>query len=455
MQQRDQILNQLSTIVKPEQISAWDDIETPWQRQLLRGMVADSTPAGVVYPRTQAELAELITCAHQENWRVLPCGRGSKLHWGGLASGVDVVVSTERLAQVIDHAVGDLTVTVEAGCSFSALQKTLAPSKQQLAIDPSYGDRATIGGVVATADTGFLRQRYGGVRDRVIGISVVRADGQLTKAGGQVVKNVAGYDLMKLFTGSWGSLGIISQLTLRLYPVAETAKTVCLSGSGTAIQTVAAQLFASSLTPTAFAVVLPPTMATLMPILPIAHRNIPAPPPQSNWLTLVVRFQSIDVSVDQQSEQLIQWGKGNGLIGEVLDGATELALWQQLGAQRSQAPSPSVVTCKLGVLPAQAVPMLEWLNHHYPPTHGWINGGSGLGWLYGDAEDLSIAAVEKIRQRCQSFNGFLSVLAAPSPWKQTLDLWGYQGQALGLMQRLKHQFDPQHQLSPGRFIPGL
>ncbi|NEQ99946.1 MAG: FAD-binding oxidoreductase, partial [Cyanothece sp. SIO2G6] len=414
MQQRDHILNQLATIVKPQQVRVWEDIESQGQQQILRAMVTDAVPAGIVYPQTQAELAEVITCAHRENWRVLPCGGGSKLHWGGLATDIDLVVSTECLNQLIDHAVGDLTITVEAGRSLTALHQDLAPSQQQLALDPSYPDQATIGGIVATADTGFLRQRYGGVRDRVIGISVVRADGQLTKAGGRVVKNVAGYDLMKLFTGSWGTLGIISQLTLRLYPMAATAKTVWLSGTAAAVQTVVAQLFASSLTPTAFAVLLPTTVAKLADI---------SPSPQANTLTLMARFQSIDVSVTQQAEQLMQWGQTHALTGEILKGDTEAALWHQLSAQRSQSPTANVVTCKLGVLPAQVVPMLEWINREYPTLQGWINRGNGLGWLYGDAQNLSMAMVEQVRSRCQAHDGFFTVLAAPPEWKQTLDLW--------------------------------
>ncbi|MGK7889266.1 MAG: FAD-binding oxidoreductase [Leptolyngbyaceae cyanobacterium] len=455
MQHRDHILNQLSTISKPDQIRAWEQIEPLWRQQIVRAMVADSAPAGVVYPQTQSELAELITCAHQENWRVLPCGSGSKLHWGACATGIDLVVSTERLTQMIDHAVGDLTITVEAGCSLAALQQSLAPSQQQLALDPAYPDQATIGGIVATADTGFLRQRYGGVRDRVIGISAVRADGQLTQAGGRVVKNVAGYDLMKLLTGSWGTLGIISQITLRLYPNAATAKTVCLSGTATTIQTVAAQLFASSLTPTAFAILLPTTVASLATVQSLTERNIIPTPTQRDFLTLIVRFQSIDISVNQQADQLLQWGETNGLTREVLDASAEETLWQQLSKHRSQAPTPSLVTCKLGVLPTQAASMLEWINREYPTIQGWINGGSGLGWLYGDAEYLSVAGLEQIRARCQADNGFLSVLAVPPAWKQILDLWGYPGEALSVMQRLKHQFDPRQQLSPGRFIQGI
>ena len=190
----------------------------------------DSSISHLVYPNTPEELAAVISYAKQQGLRVLPCGRGSKLHWGGLVDGVNLVISTERLNQVIDHAIGDLTVTAEAGIKFSDLQKMLRKSGQFLAIDPHYPDHATLGGIISTADTGALRHRYNSIRDMILGISFVRSDGQLVKAGGRVVKNVAGYDLMKLLTGAYGTLGIITQVTLRVYPISHAAQTVVLSG---------------------------------------------------------------------------------------------------------------------------------------------------------------------------------------------------------------------------------
>lgn len=170
---------------------------SPWQPENL---FLDPPPSCIVYPQTPEQLGTVVSLARQNQWRILPCGSGSKLHWGGIPKDINIVVSTARMNQLIDHASGDLTVTVQAGMKYAELQKILAATGQFLALDPSYSDRATIGGIVATADTGSLRQRYNSVRDQLLGISFVRADGQLTKAGGRVVKNVAGYDLMKLLT---------------------------------------------------------------------------------------------------------------------------------------------------------------------------------------------------------------------------------------------------------------
>lgn len=217
----------LASIVGENAFYPWENLAPPQQESILQAIASQIPPSCIVYPETTEQLPQVIREANSNKWRVLPCGSGSKLSWGGLVKGVDVVVSTQRLNQLIDHAVGDLTVTAEAGMKFSELQGILAKANQFLAIDP-VTPSATLGGIVATADTGSLRQRYGSVRDQLLGITFVRADGQVAKAGGRVVKNVAGYDLMKLFTGSYGTLGVISQVTFRVYPIPEISATVVL-----------------------------------------------------------------------------------------------------------------------------------------------------------------------------------------------------------------------------------
>ncbi len=162
---------------------------------------------------------------------VRPRGGGTKLEWGGSApSGVaaPIDLDTRGLNRVIEHNQGDLTAVVEAGMSLSAAQGEFARAGQMLAIDPpqGVGDAATIGGVLATNDTGPMRHRYGGMRDLVLGIAVVLSDGTLSKSGGKVIKNVAGYDLAKLFTGSFGTLGVVARVALRLHPALPATATV-------------------------------------------------------------------------------------------------------------------------------------------------------------------------------------------------------------------------------------
>ncbi|MFN6570205.1 FAD-binding oxidoreductase [Dendronalium sp. ChiSLP03b] len=425
------IASSLASIVGEENaVCLWENLELSQQKHIQPAIASKNPPSCIVYPRTQEQLAAVIAETHRHNWRVLPCGSGSKLSWGGLAKGADVVVSTERINQLIEHAVGDLTVTVEAGMKFSRLQAILADSRQFLALDPTAVESATIGGIVATGDTGSLRQRYGSVRDQLLGITFVRADGQIAKAGGRVVKNVAGYDLMKLFTGSYGTLGIISQVTFRVYPLPELSSTVVLTGTAEAISQAVETLRGSALTPTA---------ADLLSTQLISSLGL------GKGLGLIARFQSISESVKEQSNRLLEVGQKLGLAGAIYTDGDEANLWQRLQEQMHSAATDSAITCKIGVLPTAAVEVLtqaEW---------GLIHIASGLGWLRLENQDR----VLQIRDRCQANNGFLTILEAPAVVKQQIDVWGYKGNALPLMRRIKEQFDGKNILSPGRFVGGI
>ncbi len=393
-----------------------------------------------VFPSSIEQLAEAIACVRANCWRVLVCGSGSKLHWGGLAAGVQVVVSTARLNRLVDHAVGDMTVTAEAGLRFADLQALLKYHGQFLPADPAYADQATLGGMVATADTGALRQRYGGIREFLIGVSLVRTDGKIAKAGGRVVKNVAGYDLMKLLTGSYGTLGVISQLTFRLYPLSTGSRSVVLMGAAGAIATTAAALLRSGLTPTAAELV----TADLLP---------PDLLPSDQPLGLVVRFQSIEISVEKQAAQLLEIGQAAGLSGVAVIDAAEDLLWQQLSEPLQSHSLEPMITCKIGVVPAKAIELLALAQSK--GAIGCFHAGSGLGTLRFNLADLTPQAFLELRDRCQLQGGFLSLLEAPIAWKQKLDVWGYPGDAIEVMRSLKRQFDPENLFSPGRFVGGI
>ncbi|MBN3898795.1 MAG: FAD-binding oxidoreductase [Nostoc sp. NOS(2021)] len=419
-----------SIVGEENAVCLWENIELGQQKRIQRAIASGNSPSCIVYPRTQQQLAAVIATAHSHNWRVLPCGSSSKLSWGGLAKGVDVVISTERINQLIEHAVGDFTVTVEAGMKFSDLQALLAKSRQFLAIDPTAPESATIGGIVATGDTGSLRQRYGSVRDQLLGITFMRADGQIAKAGGRVVKNVAGYDLMKLFTGSYGTLGVISQVTFRLYPLPEASGTVVLTGSAEAVSQAADILRGSALTP---------VQADLLSTKLVSSLGL------GQGLGLIARFQSISESVKEQSNRVLEVGQKLGLDGAIFADGDEVSLWQRLQERIHTTATESVITCKIGVLPTAAVEILTQVEL------GLIHISSGLGLL--QLEDKN--QVLKIRDRTQAHKGFLTILEAPMAVKEEIDVWGYTGNALPLMRGIKEQFDSKNILSPGRFVGGI
>lgn len=391
-----------------------------------------------VAPQSQAELSEVIRCAHDHHWPMLVYGQGSKLDWGGLVKGATLAVTTQQLTRLIDHAIGDMTVTVEAGMPFTQLQAQLAESGQWLPLDPILPEQATIGGIVATANTGSLRHRYGGVRDLLIGIQFVRADGEIVKAGGRVVKNVAGYDLMKLLTGSYGTLGVISQVTLRTYPLPETSQTVWLTGAVAAMAELAQTLLASSLTPIAVDWVSPALVTKLQ---------------GKGDLGLIVQFQGLAASVQEQSYRVLELGSALGVAGQVVSESAEQALWQQLRDLIQTAPGDPGIHCKMGMRATGAIAVLTEIDRLLSDAAlAVIHAGSGLGTLRGTGDAASAETILALRQRCQAEGGFLTVLQASNDVKQALDPWGYTGNALELMRRLKHQFDPQHILNPRRFV---
>ncbi|WP_432785307.1 FAD-binding oxidoreductase [Cyanobium sp. BSA11S] len=200
-------------------------------------------------------LADLLRELHAEGTPWLPAGSGSRLHWGPPVRDTATVVSTQRLNRIVDHAVGDFTVTVEAGTPLRELQEVLRRENQWLTIDWPWGSDAdgngagSVGGLVARGLAGGLRQRYLGVRDQLIGIGLLRADGVAAHAGGKVVKNVAGYDLMRLFTGSWGSLGLITEVTLRTSPQPPERRGLLLQGGSRPSMSCAAGCFAPASPP--------------------------------------------------------------------------------------------------------------------------------------------------------------------------------------------------------------
>ncbi|NEQ41054.1 MAG: FAD-binding oxidoreductase [Okeania sp. SIO3I5] len=435
-------IQEIEAIVGKDNISLWENLNPTKKQQISRAIAPNNTINCIVYPETQAQLSDVVTCCAKNNWAILTCGNGSKLHWGGLVK-IDptthdkgiIVVSCDRLNRLIEHAVGDLTVTVEPGMKYSELQTTLAKTDQFFAIDPAYPETATIGGIVATANSGSLRQRYRGVRDMLLGISFVRSDGKIAKAGGRVVKNVAGYDLMKLFTGAYGTLGIISQVTLRVYPIQEASGTVVLVGEKNNIATATQTLLSSALTPVA---------------VDLLSTNLVKELDLGEGVGLMVRFQTIIGSVEEQSQKLLEVGNSLGLNSTRYHD-NEAELWDKLKQKIWHSQENTEVICKIGVMPNKAV---ETLNQLAIETGlGLIHAGLGLGELRFNS--VTPETILELRRWCESIGGFLTVLAAPLEMKQKLDVWGYNQNGLDLMRRIKQKFDPKNILNPHSFVGGI
>ncbi len=430
------IATQLESLINTNtELIALSKADSYWQDRIGKTVIDSTDSIYLVFPPTITSLAAIVKEAHQHKWRMLICGNGSKLDWGGLTKDIQLVVSTQKCASIIEHAVGDLTVTVEAGMKLQDLQEQLGKHQQFLAIDPAYPQAATIGGIIATADTGSWRQRYGGIRDMLLGISFIRADGEIAKAGGRVVKNVAGYDLMKLFTGAYGTLGIISQATFRTYPIPPDSKTLLLTGTATDIAQVSQIIRNSGLTPTALDLL----STAIIKCLDLGEN-----------LGLAVRFQSIAASVTQQAAQIQDLAQQYHLTVNSYQDREETELWQKLAKRIYTSDDKNDIICKLGILPNTAVKLMQQLNDE---TGAIIHAGSGVGQLH--LRNEAVAEIIKLRSLCQQHRGFLTVLSAPSNIKQKIDIWGYTGNALDTMKKIKYQFDPQNILNPSRFVGNI
>lgn len=421
------IANKLQSITKSTTIiKQFSEADLYWQKKIKQTIIDSSESICVVIPDTVEDLAAIVKTAYQERWKIIPCGNGSKLDWGTLAKDVQLVVSTQKCDRIIEHAINDLTVTVEAGVKLADLQASLHATNQFLPIDPAFAETATIGGILATADTGSWRQQYGGIRDLVLGISFVRGDGEVAKAGGRVVKNVAGYDLMKLFIGSYGTLGIISQVTFRTYPIPAACSTLVLTGEPPQIDRAMALLKNSGLTPTAADLV----TASVAKKLEITAK-----------IALLVRFQTISESITEQTSQLTAMVADLEVEIASYQDKAQQQLWHQLSNTVRVPYFDEAIICKFGILPTAGVGLLQQIVKIDNDSYAMLHIGSGIGILQLTLNDVS--AIETIREFCNYNSGFLTILTAPQTIKQNIDVWGYRGNAGAMMTTIQQKFDPR------------
>jgi glycolate oxidase FAD binding subunit len=297
--------------------------------------------------------------------------------------------------------------------------------------------------LIATNDSGPLRLRFGGVRDQLLGVTLVRADGFVVRGGGKVVKNVAGYDLPKLVTGSLGTLAFVVQATFRLYPLADVSRTLLVQADDVhALKDLIPRVLDSTLVPTG---------------LTLWWSGGPG-------CSLFLRFSGIMPSVGSQLEQTHGLIARQQLKAKVLAAEEATAAWQDLASGPWRGSEQSIVV-RLSVLPTEIPTALFALHEILDGTDSKANAvvqAHGLGLIRieasGTAEsrlDDVIAAVDELRRRIAGQDGTLTVLSAPLSLKRRLDVWGPGGDAMRLMRRMKAQLDPKNTLNPGRFIGGL
>ncbi|MDQ3734804.1 MAG: FAD-binding oxidoreductase [Actinomycetota bacterium] len=383
-------------------------------------------PAYVAVPSCTEQTAEVLRVAAQNGLHVVARGAGTKQDWAFPPDQVDLVIDTTAMSGVVEHAAGDLITIVRAGTLLTELRSTLAGADQELALDSAFPS-ATVGGTVAANISGPRRVRYGTLRDLLIGITFVRADGVIAKAGGKVVKNVAGYDFGKLLTGSFGTLGVITEVALRLHPLPRTRRAVTVEmPDGELAAQAALRVLRSQVVPSAVEVSQPADGApSVLALIEGVEAGVGARVETTQ--TLLGPTSEIGELPDSFGRYPFEPGDIGFKISTTLSGVGPVltaarGLGQRLGAPISVRGSAAGVL--YAALPAGTDPAAT---------------GQVL------AELRTVAA---------SFDGTVVVLTGPAPTRRMLDVWGPVS-GLDLMKRLKDQLDPEHRLAPGRFVGGI
>ena len=365
--------------------------------------------AVAVAPGSAEEVAAVLTLAQKTHCAVVGLGGGTKQGWGNPVEPA-LLLETHRLNVLREHTWQDMTCVVEAGCTWASLESALAQHGQHVALDPLWPERATIGGIVATNDSGALRLRYGGLRDLIIGMTIVLADGTIAHTGGKVVKNVAGYDLHKLMIGAFGTLGIVTSVNFRLHSIPPSTQTFSLSA--------------------------------------------PAAEPLGKLLLKLLHAQLSTVAI-----QLRGAGEGFALdiqlacLPEVLNSQVAMLapmtpseghdVWQA----RQQLMSQDLV-CKGTMLPTEIARFAERVR---------VLGGESVtqatGIMMAGFPVTAAGQVPQLRRELEEAGGSLMVVKQPAETK--LACWGTPPDSFPLMKEIKRQFDPEGILNPGRFLGGI
>jgi glycolate oxidase FAD binding subunit len=422
MQTEKGLAEDLRRIVGP------DNLREATEQDAVEGVEPDF----VVESGSIEEISDVMKLAAREGLAVAPRGSGTKMHIGDPPRRLDLIVSTARMNEVLEHTPGDQIVRLEAGIKLEDLQEHISDSDQMLAIDPPESG-ATIGGIVAANSSGPRRYRYGTIRDLIIGITVILHDGTVAKAGGKVVKNVAGYDLSKLFTGSLGTLGVIANANFRLHPRPEAARTVAVEVTDPQQAQAVAQ-----------AIVHSQVEATAVEL----HYG-------ENEKLLAVLLESIPGGIDAKAETasflLKQFGEVRALSDEEAD---------RLGPLTSPEVADDVVL-KIGAPPVDLAAVLESVlgaTERKELAHPRITGHAGTGvtlvGFSGENEDGAAGFVEELREIWVRRGGNVTLQRAPLTLKQRVSTWDNGGDYLGLVRRVKEKFDPRGGMNPGRFLGG-
>jgi len=396
----------------------------------------------------------MLALASADKLRVAPVGGGTRTGLGNPPREVDLLLSTSRLDRIVEYAPDDFVVTVQAGVKLARLQAALAPQQQRFPLDPPAAPASTIGGILSTDASGPHRFLHGTARDLVIGLEAALPDGTVVRSGGRVVKNVAGYDLKKLFIGALGTLGVITSVSLKLGAIAED-------------ETVIAAGFPDYKTAGAVALSLARAGYELS-ALDVANRpafldaGLEGVPEEAACALLASLTGTREANEAQAAEVALLCARGGGLGTRALSGDACAGVWERLRALQLPPAREAAGAAAVRI----TVPLREWapmaeradasLSTGAPAR---LLGRAGNGVLHvrasGMSQDEWVAALRALRAEAVRLGGGLVIEHGAAALRSVLDAWGAPAAALPVFARIKRAFDPGGTLSPGRFVGGL
>lgn len=430
----------------------------------LKGYTIDGKkPKVIVSPKTIDEVSKVVALANKQHLTIIPRGNGSKMGMGGVPKKIDILLSTSRLNHITDSDCENLTLSAECGITLNEVQKSLAKVGKGyfLPLDPPYTEKATLGGIVATNSSGPRRLLYGTARDMIIGTKAVFPNGDIVVSGGKTVKNVSGYDMCKLLIGSFGTLGILCEMTFKLLPLPEKEATLLLSfarigeADGFVHELRGSQLIPSSI-------------ETLNVLAVSKMRYSISMPPNGNYL-VAVGLEGVTESIDRQVSEMSEMGKKYGVLEAVtLDSEKHQALWTAIRdfSYGLTQEYPNAISLKSNFLLSKSGEMLrgyEKVANEYGVDCALIcHSGNGILYSYilpgkkfrSKAESF-VELIEKLAAEAVKNEGNLVVESSPLLIKKKVDIWGQSRSDYLVARRLKEQIDPAGILNRGRFVGGI
>ncbi len=418
------------------------------KEELEKHSIKGETPSLIIYPNSYQNICDIVGLCNSYKLTVAPTGGRTKLYYGYKPHKIDVAINLSNIQGIVEHYEEDFVITVKAATPIAELQSELAKKEQFIPLDPPHlNEGATIGGTIATNYYGPLCGKYGSFRQLLLGTKFVRADGKLISTGSRVVKNVAGYDMQKLLIGSLGTLGIIVETTLRLYPLPPYSKTLVLTFPNLENLKHYLDTLRKTHISTTSVVILDPRFSKDLKIINDKKRIY----------TILVKISNTRQAVEQQVDIASLISKHH-ILKETITDKEEITLWEKLTNQQFKSKKSKIIA-KINVPIGRTLKILEYIEHIFTDLDIYVTAyaipytGTMIISLNGEGKNV-LMACKLLRSQASSLEGNLTILRnlIEKEDKNDIDIFNFTSSSLELMRRIKQKFDPNGILNPNRLL---